>query len=525
MSEASGIETGGSSRPARGEKTLLSRLAAASSVSAVGLAAFVLGVGVILMHRPFDLPERGDLAIWDYIAQSILRGEIPYRDVIEIKSPGGAYLSALAIAAGRIFGLQDAAAVRLLNVLLIGLLSCVTCLVAAEYLRSRLAAVIAFLVPLLPEHLATMVAGTQPKLTMILFGMLTLTLIAKDRPFWAGVCSMLSCLCWQPGLLFTGTALLVFSRCFVSWRDLRAAKVLTGAAVPLVVLVSYFYLAGALADLWTWTIAFNYSVYGPRQTKGLSQAIATLWKITRQVFRADIVFVALSAAGLVMFVAQLASAKLKRKELLRSLNLTLVAIVIPPLVYLAFCLINFQGGPDLIPLFPFIGIFAGWFFVEAGRLTAGFAKAGSSFDLARVIPGLAIGVIFLILATRSITYQGEPGPALENQRKEFQAISNVLGPEDRIYVHGTMEILVLLGRPNLNPYIMFDEGKDDFVAAKKYGGSFRAILDELGAEAPRIISLSRLRHVTHGAEFERWVLERYEELPVAGYDDIYVRKQ
>ena len=524
MSEASGIETGGSSGP-RGKKTLLSRIAASSSVSALGLGAFVLGVGVILMHRPFDLPERGDLAIWDYVAQSILRGEIPYRDVIEIKSPGAAYLSALAIAVCRIFGLQDVAAVRLLQVLLVGLLSCVTYLVAAEYLRSRLAAVIAFLVPLLPEHLATMIAGTQPKLTMILFGMLTLILIAKDRPFWAGFCSMLSCLCWQPGLLFTGTALLVFSRCFVSWRDLRAAKVLTGAAVPLVVLVSYFYMAGALADLWTWTIAFNFTVYGPRQTKGLSQAIAILWKITRQVFRADIVFVGLSAAGLAMFVARFPGAKIKSKERLRSVNLTLAAIVIPPLVYLAFCLINFQGGPDLIPLFPFIGIFAGWFFVEAGRLIARFAKADPSFDLARVIPGLAIGVIFVLLAIRSIPYQGEPGPSLEAQRKELQAISNVLGSEDRIYVHGTMEILVLLGRPNLNPYIMFDEGKDDFIAARKYGGSFKAILDEIGSEAPRIISLSRLRRVTHGAEFERWVLERYQELPVAGYDDIYVRKQ
>lgn len=208
-------------------------------------------------------------------------------------------------------------------------------------------------------------------------------------------------------------------------------------------------------------------------------------------------------------------------------SLSLVAIVIPPLVYLAFCLINFQGAPDLIPLFPFIGIFSGWFFVDAGRLLASrrFGKAGSSLNLAMVVPGLAIGVILLLLAARSITYRAEPGPTLQDQREKFQAISNVLGPDDRIYVHGTIEILVLLARPNLNPYIMFDEGKDDFVAARNYGGSFQAILDELGGAAPKIISFSRLRHVTHRAEFERWVLERYEELHVAGHDDIYVRKQ
>lgn len=494
-------------------------------MSALGITAFVLGVAVILMHRPFDLPERGDLAIWDYIAQSILRGEIPYRDVIEIKSPGAAYLSALAIAFGRAFGLQDVAAVRLLQILMMGLLSSVTFVVAVEYLSSRLAAVIAFLVPLLPERLATMLAGTQPKLPMILFGMLTLLLIAKDRPFWAGVCSMLSCLCWQPGLLFAGTAVLAFSQCFSRWRDLRAAKVVVGAAVPLVVLASYFYLSEALADLWTWTIVFNYSVYGPRQIKGLSQTVALIWKITRETFRADVVFVALSTAGLIMFVAQLARTTPQAKAVPKS-RLTLAAIVMPPVVYLAFCLINFQGAPDLIPLFPFIGIFSGWFFVEAGRLLASrlFGESRSSLKLA-IAPGLALGVILVLLAARSILYRGERGPTLQDQREEFQAISNVLGPEDRIYVHGTMEILVLLARRNSNPYIMFDEGKDDFLAARKYGGSFNAVLDEIDAQAPKVVSLSRLRHVSHRAELEGWISERYQELPVAGYDVIYVRKQ
>lgn len=338
---------------------------------------------------------------------------------------------------------------------------------------------------------------------------------------------MVSCVCWQPGLLFAGTALLVFSRCFTSWRDLRAAKVVAGAAVPLVVLAAYFYFAGALTDLWTWTIAFNYSVYGPRQAKGLGSAVALIWKITRQVFSADVIFVALSAAGLVMLTSRLASVKRKGEVLLKFRSLTLLAVVIPPLVYLGFCLINFQGAPDLMPLFPFIGIFSGWFFVEIGRLLASkrLGKAGSSLNWARVVPALAIAAISVLLAVRSIAYRGEQGPTLRDQRESFQAISNVLGPDDKIYVHGTIEILVLLSRRNLNPYVMFDEGKDDFVADRSYGGSFKAMLDELGREAPRIISLSRLRHVTHRAEFEGWVLERYEELPVAGHDDIYVRKQ
>jgi hypothetical protein len=498
-----------------------------NTASAIGAAALLLGIAVVLLHHPFSLAERGDLAIWDYIAQSILRGQVPYRDVIEIKGPLSAYLSAGFMAAGKVVGLRDVLAARLLHVLLLGSLSMVTYLVAEAYLFSRLAAVIAFLIPLLPEHLVTMIAGTQPKLPMILFGMLSLLLIAKDRPFWAGACSMLSCLCWQPGLLFTGAAFLIFSGCFRRWRDRRAMKVLAGAAIPLGFVALYFYSAGALSNLWTWTIAFNFNVYAPREVKGLREALMFIWKITRQVFRSDTVFVVLSAAGMALFVSRFATAKLRGKPTQESWNLIRVSLVIPPVVYLAFCLINFQGGPDLLPLFPFIGIFAGWLLVEAGRLIGAsrLARGTFSLDLTRALPVLAIVIVLTLLVIRSVTYRSESGLTLEDQDREFQAISKLLAPDDKIYVHGTLEILVSLNKPNLNPYIMFDEGKDDYIAKRKYGGSFEAILNELGAEAPKIISLSRLRHVAHGAEFERWVLERYQELPVSGYDNIYVRKQ
>src|SRR5690349_20739685 len=66
------------------------------------LVAFLIGAAVVLARRPWRQLETGDEAIWDYVAQSILRGQIPYRDVIEIKTPLSAYLSAAAIAAGRL---------------------------------------------------------------------------------------------------------------------------------------------------------------------------------------------------------------------------------------------------------------------------------------------------------------------------------------------------------------------------------------------------------------------------------------
>src|SRR5262249_50065245 len=156
------------------------------------------------------------------------------RDTIDPKSPASMFLSATAMAAGRLVGLRDILAVRVFHVFMLALLALVTYLVAEAFLRNRAAAFLAAMIPVLREDtVVMMLQGTQPKLPLLLFGMLSLLMIAKDRPLWAGVCSMLSCLCWQPGLLFTGTTVLIFSRYLTSWRDGRALKVMLGAVLPL----------------------------------------------------------------------------------------------------------------------------------------------------------------------------------------------------------------------------------------------------------------------------------------------------
>src|SRR6185369_331319 len=201
-------------------------------------AVFLASVVLMLAWRLYNQIEGGDAAIWDYVAQGILRGEVPYRDVAEIKGPASAYLSALAMWLGKAVGLRDILAVRFMQIALGGVLSSITFLVAETYLRQRFTGLIAALLPLTQVHFVSWIeGGTQPKLTMIAFGMLSLLLIAEDRPFWAGVCSMLSCLSWQPGLLFSGIAVLMFSRYLTTWRDMRAVKALTGAALPLIVVV------------------------------------------------------------------------------------------------------------------------------------------------------------------------------------------------------------------------------------------------------------------------------------------------
>lgn len=495
----------------------------------LALVAFLAGAGVMLMYSPLRHMEAGDSAVYDYMAQSIVRGQIPYRDAIDSKGPGSLYLSALVMLIGKAVGVQDILAVRLFYVVLTGLLCTITYLVAEAYLRSRLAAVIAFLIPLVSEQFAEMmIEGTRPKLPMILCGMVTLLLIAKDRPFWAGLFSMLSCLCWQPGLVFTGTAVLMFSRYLTSWRDLRAFKVLAGAAIPLAVVLLYFYSVGALGDLWMWTVHYNYAVYMPEAKVPANVALAQVWRLTTRAMGANIIWVKLSIAGFVIYAIERLWRRLREKKVLAVPDLFRDAILIPPVVHLAFCVVNWQGQECLIPFFPFIGIFAGYFVVAVARMIISIPLIGRNRFALRLVecaPIIPVLLIMLSVINHARVYELEPGGTLQDQEAEFKAVSDILEPNDKIYVHGTLELLVLLNRPNLNKYIFLPYGKDEYIGSKLPGG-FKQILAEMEAQAPKVIALSRLRTVSHRGDLLQWAAEHYDKLPVGfAHNSVYVRKQ
>jgi hypothetical protein len=514
---------------------------------ALAIIAFLFGAAVMLSYRPWHRIEVGDPAFYDYVAQSILRGQLPYRDVVDIKGPGAAYLSAIAMAVGKSIGLRDFIAVRFMNVLLVGLLSSVTYLVAVAYLKNRLLGILAFLIPLMPEAFATMVtSGTQPKLLMILFGMITLLMISNNKPFWAGFFSMMSCLCWQPGLLFTGTAFLLEAKYLTRWRNRSLYLIVVGAAIPLLLVLGYFYFKGALGDLWAWTITYNYGVFGPEAKAGISDALDKLWTFTVRTFRpgpidqgggaihtfiywfetyagfASLAMIPAALTGLIMFAWDRVRAV--KLESIRSDRFT-DALFFPPAIYLLFCLVNFQAGADLIPFFPFIGIFSALFFFKIGSYLPKlriFNLKRSVFPVEMLIPAAALILISIVLLGRAITFR-EDQRTLQDQVNEFKIVADLLGPDDRIYVHGTIEMLVLLNRPNLNPYILLDWDADTFAAARTPGG-WEAIMNQMESMSPKVVALSRLRAVTHRADLERWVNEHYDPLQLPRYERVFVRR-
>jgi hypothetical protein len=113
---------------------------------------------------------------------------------------------------------------------------------------------------------------------------------------------------------------------------------------------------------------------------------------------------------------------------------------------------------------------------------------------------------------------------LQDQDREVQLLAGYLGPDDKIYVHGAAEILVLLNRQNLNKYTALDTGADNYIARQKPGG-FRDVIDEIEKEAPKIVVITRLRNVRHREEIESWVDQHYDKMDFATLRGIYIRKR
>jgi hypothetical protein len=432
----------------------------------------------------------------------------------------------MAIWAGKLFAIRDLIAIRLLNFAMVGALAALTFSVAELYLGSRPVAIISFLIPLTSQRFVEWMAeGSQPRLPMIVFGMLTLLLIAKNRPFLAGVSSALSCLCWQPGLLFTGVAVLIFSKYLTAWRDLRAVKVLAGTTLPLAALFLYFARLGAASDLWSWTFAYTFSVYAPAGFRGLLGNAEHIWNVTIRVLGPGIIFLALAAIGYLMMAIETLRRRDKGAGLVGATNLYTDALLIAPLVYFLFCLIDFKSASYLIPAIPFIGIFGSLVLIRLIRYVAA-RRFGRPFISGSSVEWLAV-VAILLLAIANAARAGLYGDrGLDQQTVEFRSISTLLSPGDQIYVHGAVEILAVLDLTNLNPYIFLDNRKDEYLAGRTPGG-FQTILDAMEAKSPRVVVLASLNRIVHRQEFEDWVGAHYVRSPSLsreiGYD-LYLRK-
>ena len=115
-------------------------------------------------------------------------------------------------------------------------------------------------------------------------------------------------------------------------------------------------------------------------------------------------------------------------------------LIIVPLGYLVFKTVNYPGDDDLIPLFPFVGLFAGYAFLVVSRWVGNMIIVRRSeypARLARWLPLLALPVLAVLAVIHSVNYR-ITSVTLQDQQVMVQGVEGLLGPDDKIYVHGTL---------------------------------------------------------------------------------------
>src|SRR5262249_4869441 len=153
-------------------------------------------------------------------------------------------------------------------------------------------------------------------------------------------------------------------------------------------------------------------------------------------FGVYVVVMAFSAVGLLLYGVERLRARLNWRQAVASRDLFKDALVMPPLIYLGFCLINFQSGPDLIPFFPFVGIFAGWLLVRACQAVAAsrWPKLNArSIRALNFAPHLALIIIIFLVIIRALSYSTLRTGTLQDQKREAAVIAGLLGPNDSLY--------------------------------------------------------------------------------------------
>lgn len=429
-------------------------------VVALGAAAVLIVAAALFSRFGIHGMLSRDESIYAYGGQQVEDGMPFYVSIFDQKTPGAAYLAGLAVAIGNTFGVADIDAIRVTFFVAACLTVVAVYLLALELWGSVVAALAAAVTFASFRGFALdALGGPDAKTPGILLAVLAMLLLARRRWFWAGLCSALAFLVWQPLLVYLAVALVIAGR-----RRLVAL----GAAVPLATLTVYFWITGALGDFVQAAFVFPLDgLYRRHETVG--ERIAHIAKIVDIYYHGAVVQF---WAGLALLVVVCLVALGQRR-----FRDPLVLVVSPTFLLLAaFSARDFQGYPDMYPLLPYaaLGIGGAVAYVVRVPVLRPAAVAATAVAVALAWTGFSTG--------------RAEATTLAAQQTEAAEIQRLLNPGDRILALGDPTPLVLTDRTNASRYIYLSSG----VAAwelRTLPDGFNGWMRQIRASDPAVVVL------------------------------------
>jgi len=458
---------------------------------AVSVAVFAAVLGFFFTLDPLSRPVVLDPATWDYMAISLGEGLIPYRDIFLHKTPGAIFLGAAGAALAPLLGLEPVQAAHLVFVALGALAPALVYLIARRRLSMAAAIAAALFLVAFDQWTVAAVEGVRPKVATVVFGLAAIIAAQTRRPLILGGFGCAATLCWQPGVAFALGALVEFftTKASNESRRSRGSALLLislGATLPLLGLLIWLGLHGALGDFFTDAVGFN-THYITIHAQPPSRTIAHLYDLLGD----------WAPTELLLLPAALLGMALRRHSIGPGLLTTSI-------LYLAMILVNFQAWPDTILLVPLLAVM--------------LASGLSSLLDSALVRGSATVLVALALASALSPHSPRLHPPIDYQQQaRFMAdLDQGLEADDEVLVVSLPEYLIHTGRRSIWrwPYMWFGV---DGIAAQATSGGFTALLDQLERSNPKLMIVARRWSGPLRRRFEQWAEQRYRRERVFYY--------
>jgi hypothetical protein len=410
------------------------------------------------IQEPFTRALAADNQLYWYMSERVASGVAPYASIVDLKHALAPLVTGAGIAFGRMFGVDDVLASRLVSLLA----SIATVLGIHRLARmlgwSAMAAAIAATAMLcFGEYHMQVASGARPKVFATAFLVWSLIEAARGRWWRAGVAGSAAAHCWQPsGLVLVAVAAAATTR---RPRVGALAAAVGGALALLGVYEAYFWWHGVLQEqlVQSYVVPSKVALYGHHS---LGETLGFILRRGQNSYGPASVIV---IAGLVFgAVAALHAARHPRAALAAAIEEPLrVAVAASAAGLLAFTFVDWQAYPDLFPLYPF-------FALGFGRLATAIIDALPSVAVRRAAAAVLLAWLgWVVMLAVPYGYRKYELSDQYDQARQVGLLREIYGP---VWAIGCPHLLGLRREANLSRYGFLLDPKLRALILERTGG-------------------------------------------------------
>jgi hypothetical protein len=464
----------------------------------------------------FNRKLQVDDSVFIYAGQEMARGIPPYVSIFDIKTPIGYLLPGVGVIISNWLGVDNIITVRLIF-FIFGCLSVVAVFLLGRRLFNSSLVGIFSSITMLSFYAFGLLAssGPRPKVPMTFFISMATFYTIEKKWFKAGLFGSLSLFTWQPAGIFLLITIIFSLTQGGENRNMSFLSSITGAALPGIIIMAYFYLTGGLYEMIFGGFLFPFQYM---QFKGLSlfSQIEHIYRKAFVGFTSSILIFYIGLLMIVYFYYWRFRVKSSITEMLLKDRFSIILLSFPPLVI--WSLKDFQGYPDFFIFLPFISLGFGHFL---SIINQKIEKTNT--NSLRLFKKRFSAIVVILLFSISLTnaYLGRSNELLE-QRSAAVKIERQYGEDVKILSLGDPTPLVLLHKTNPNRYLFITRGFD-LLIEDTYPGGVEGWLNEIEEYDPSVISFKIVKG-EYSDEIIDWIKSNYVRAEMDQFI-IYVKKE